>query len=400
MRQSFVIALALALLVSANLGGCAPAAGEGDANQPGMMQNDNGGDDGGSDDGGDSGAGGSDDGGADDGGADDGDDDDGGTDDGDDDNSGSDGAGGVDDAAPAKPAPLVGLFAKDETWIIGSQRALLFGAGGLVELIVLFDEFREPVAAVSDPKATVTFVEGVLRIRSTFRSIVTEQRCTLDLTFAAGDCDDAPDTSCEIEADGQASVNGVEFSWDQIAFGRFARCDPLPESLNDWPLWGALSIHPLMIPVVQDPNAVGGLALVAGRKQELEFASVASGTINASELRGCLDDSPTGEVAWDGRVLDTDLLLQGQDNDQGLGQEGACSLVFRGVRRYCAVFNPALTGGSGASSGILLRLDGNGRFRSQDGPVQIRSLFILISEEQSGGGIGGGVGGGTPPVKR
>ncbi len=273
-----------------------------------------------------------------------------------------------DQVAAAQDGPagdLSGLLAPDEAWVLGSANLLLFGYGDRIEYALLTAGAVEDSCVGLAPVGTVRLDGQTLHVEGRFTDPDTNQQCSFELDGDVGACldDGAFDAGFEactlVGASGSARTGGRSFALGETAIARPSGCETLQARLGGLPQWGILNLHPLAVPFVDGPDPTRGLLLIEGTRAQVGTAANIT-SVQGDNFTGCLDETPTGTVSFDGTTLTIDLSLQGQDNADASGTPGNCSISFVGTVTYCAEFDPSEVGQPGGASGTIVRLDGEG----------------------------------------
>ncbi|MEK6674244.1 MAG: hypothetical protein AABZ47_01160 [Planctomycetota bacterium] len=277
---------------------------------------------------------------------------------------------------------LPGLFSATDVWSLGSQNVIMFGFGAYVEVLSILDDQGDGCLGLESPIAA-SFEEGRIALDGAFTS--SGRSCAIGVSARVDACGVEPgvplDTlqQCDLEeTSGTLTVGRDEAEPTDLILLQFPRCEDVPLTLVGEGDWGIVSIHPLALPFVEDPASIGGVVVIAGVGRSTDRASVLTG-LNGDDVFGCVDDTPDGDLTWDGQRLRINLDLEGDDNSESLGAPGNCSISFDGSLTYCAEINPSDLGSSG-DAGKLIRVDGAGSFTSNDGTGVLTSMYLLVME--------------------
>lgn len=286
-----------------------------------------------------------------------------------------------------RPEPQInGFFGDDEVWFVSSDNLITLGYGGTAEAVIVVDD-NEIVCLAQEPGASVNYIDGVFTLATQFSSPDTDRDCEILLEADASACaSTAQEEPCDFTAtSGVAKFGSSQAQWTDNTLWRLPACEEVPSDLADEAAWGFFNLHPFIVPYVLDPASFGGFVLVGG-----EFDTALAATVAFAADGSCLDESPAGDVDWDGRTLSIDLTLDADDNSSGVGGPGECLVSFNGTLTYCALFDPSvMTPGSTAQPGRLVRIDGTGSFTSPDGVTTMNTMYLLVSGDSSAGSLGG-----------
>jgi hypothetical protein len=280
----------------------------------------------------------------------------------------------------------------DEVWFLGGSGNLISaGVGDLLEFAFVSDSSLTATALGIEPSGAIVRYSGdMLSVRANFRDRVTGELAHLDIAAEADQCAAViPGEPCGLQGDGVAQIGEVGVRWSDMVFFSLDVCDDPPTDLGDQDEWAVFNVHPLVLPLLGDPNEVGAAVALGGELGQFQQGAVFTGLDPDGNPLGCLDESPAGSVQWDGTTLRIDTRLGGQDNADGVGSPGSCTVRFTGKRTYCAFLDPAVTGSS-ASAGTIIRVDGRGSYSAQDGEGEFRTLYLVFGEGSAslpGGGV-------------
>jgi hypothetical protein len=274
------------------------------------------------------------------------------------------------------------LMADDEAWLIGSDAFLLGGYGSEVEFAILTADPESPDRCLGiDPSGGFRFEDGTLTADVAYADIGANRNCRLQFTADASDCAPGDESACDATSgSGQVQVGTRSTAITAPQIARLTPCTP-PASLDETKDWTVQNMHLVPRQFLADAADIGATVSLGGNATGELLATIATGVGTDGTAEGCFDQSPEGVITFDGTTLVIDVVMEGTDNESGLGQPGPCSIEFEGTVTYCAEYDPESLGGNATDSAGVIRIDGTGsyEFNNVGRTLQIMYLTVLLA---------------------
>ncbi len=284
---------------------------------------------------------------------------------------------------------VTGFLGDTEVWMVAADTFLVGGYGPNVEFAILT---TNPDAGDSclgiHPSGGLRYENGQLTADVAYADIGANRNCQVEFSADAAACDPSVQTAttCNLtEGSGRVRVGSRSADIGSPRIARFEPCTP-PASLEDIGQWTIQNTHILPLAFLAEPEDVGATVILGGDSTGERLVTIITSTSpDGSTAEGCFDQSPQGTISFDGTSLVIDVTLEGDDNDSGLGEPGACSIQFQGTVTYCCEFAPEAIGGNSADSAAIIRIDGTGtyQFKSVSGTMQF--MYLNLLEESNSG---------------
>lgn len=279
-----------------------------------------------------------------------------------------------------------GFFNASDVWLIASSTAYIGGYGATTDFVINATDTDSCIGIA--PPVTLTFDGTTLSVSSSFTDINMPRTCSVNLSAGASSCASsgatAPGAECNLTNATGTSVVGS--SMGDIADGRVVRFDACTNPPTDFASlgdWAILNLHVLELGGANSVGQLGALITLGGTGDTVQLGSVLT-EASASSAVGCVDETPSGPITLTDGRLSIDFTMEGQDNSQGVGTPGTCTLTFDGDMAYCAVYDLSLVTGATGSVDIT-RFDGTGTWMTPDASGTVTTLYLTTN--LSGGSV-------------